>query len=80
MTSLEACLLTLQTGYVQPFDFPQYHQSIKDHAANRDKLLAAVAHHKQHGWEKELAVTLQYRELHERWRSYFYGMAEMTGK
>lgn len=63
----------LQSGYVQPIDFPQYHQSIKDHAANRDKLLAAVAHRKQHVWEKELAVTLEYRELHERWRNYYYG-------
>lgn len=57
---------------MQPSDFPQYHQSIKDHSASREKLLAAVAHHKQHVWEKELAVTLEYRELQERWRTYFY--------
>ena len=60
---------------MQPSDFPQYHQSIKDHSASREKLLAAVAHHKQHIWEKELAVTLEYRELHERWRTYYYSNA-----
>lgn len=66
-----------QTGYLQPSDFPQYHQGIKDHAANRDKLLAAVAHHKQRVWEDELSVTLEYREHHERWRNYYYSNASV---
>ena len=62
----------MQTGYLQPSDFPQYHRSIKDHAINHNSLLAAVAQHKQQVWDDELAVTLEYREHQERWQNYYY--------
>ena len=66
--------MAVQCQYVEPQDFPQYHQCIRDHEAKRQKMAAAIAHHKQVVWEKELAVTLEYREHHKRWQEYFYSI------
>ena len=52
--------------------FPAYLRNQVGARHNRGRFQAAVRQRQADLKDKELAVTLEYRELHEEWREYFY--------